>query len=71
MTHVVGLERRKLERTHEGGKVRDRRWRRWTCSCGAAGEWTCAAGARGAVLREGREHYAEEMRAATTGGSNV
>lgn len=63
MTHVVGLERRKVEKFRDGDRVRDVRWRRWTCSCGAAGEWTCAPGARGDVLRASREHYAEAMRA--------
>ena len=67
MTHVVGLERRKVEKFRDGDRVRDVRWRRWTCSCGAAGEWTCAPGARGAVLSESREHYAEAMRTTKTG----
>lgn len=61
---MLSVERRKVERSVELGRVIDRRWRRWACSCGESGEWTCSPGARGDVLRASREHYAEAMRVA-------
>lgn len=65
MQHVLGMA---IGRVKPPGEKPARLYR-WMCSCGAHGDWWRGREGRRVAIDEGRDHYAEGMRAAAREGA--